>query len=79
MICADFEGLISPHHQPCLMALPMLQKLHITGTTFLPFPSVPVEFEQFCAHFKDLFFILFIGLSLNLLGKFDDRLKVNLG
>lgn len=57
----------------------MLQQPHVTGSTLLPLLAVAVELEQLGTHLEGLLLKFLVGLSLNLLGKADHGLKVNLG
>jgi len=46
VVCADLESLVSPHDQPGLAILLVLQQLDIAGTALLPLLSVGVKLEQ---------------------------------
>jgi hypothetical protein len=79
VICADFEGLIPPHHQTSLLVLFVFQQSHITGPSFLPLPGLTVKLKQLSAHLEGLLLELLVGLGLDLNRKANDRLEVEIG
>lgn len=78
MVCADLKRLISPHHQPCLLVLAVLQKPHITSAALFPLSAVTVKAEELCAHLEDLLLLLLVCLDVNLLRKVDNGFKVHI-
>ena len=55
----------------------MLQQPHIPRSTFLPLPTLTIEFEQLGAHLKCLLLSLLICLGLYLFSQVYDGLEVN--
>lgn len=77
MIGAYFQSLVSTHDKTSLLILAMLQQSNISRTTFLPFATLTIKTEKLGAHLKDLFFLFFVGLLLDLLGEMYNRFKMN--
>jgi hypothetical protein len=46
VVCAHLESLVSPHHQPDLCRLLVLQEAHISSPSLLPFLGFLLESEQ---------------------------------
>jgi hypothetical protein len=72
----DLQSLISPHNDPDLSILPVLQQLDVPGTSLFPLYRRLFESEQLCSHLEEHIFVLFVGLDLYLLGKLDDGFVV---
>ena len=77
MVRANLQGLVPSHNQAGLLVLLVLQKSDVTSTTLLPLTRLAVELEKLCTHLKGLFLQLFVGLSLDFLGKVNDGLEVD--
>jgi hypothetical protein len=78
VVRADFECLIPPHDQSCLLVFLVLEQSNVPGTSFFPFPSVSVELEKLRSHLEGLIFGLFVSFGLDFLGKVDDGLKMHI-
>lgn len=81
MVCADLEGLVSPHDQSDLAVLLVLQEAERTSTALLPFTlSIVIlgEFEHLASHLENLLLRLLVGDSLNLLGELEDGFEVDI-
>ena len=76
MVGADLERLVSPHDQPGLAVLLVLEKSDLAGTTLLPLPGVTVETEQLGAHLERHLFGLLVGLGVDFLGEVNHGLEV---
>ena len=78
MVGADLEGLITAHNKASLAVLLVLQKSNISGTALLPLVGLADELEELGAHLESLLLNLLSGLDIDLLGKADDWLEVNI-
>ena len=77
MICTDLQRLVPPHDEPSLMILLMLQQPHIPRPTFLPLPTIAVEFEKFRAHLESLLFEFFVGFGFDFFSQVDYGFEVD--
>lgn len=78
MVGADLEGLIAAHNEASLAVLLVLQESNISGTALLPLVGLADELEELGAHLEGLLLNLLSGLDIDLLGKADDWLEVNI-
>lgn len=46
VVCAHLESLVSPHHQPDLCRLLVLQETHVSSSSLLPLLGLLLESEQ---------------------------------
>ena len=60
MICANFQCLIPPHHQACLVVFLVLQQPHVASSPFFPFLRIAIKTEELGAHLKCLLLLLLI-------------------
>lgn len=68
MIGANFESLVTSHHETSLAILFMFEQSNVASSTLLPSSFLPIEPEQLCPHFKGLFFRFLVSLRFNFLG-----------
>lgn len=78
MVGANLQGLVSSHHQAGLSVLLVLQQSDITSSSLLPLVGLADELEELGAHLEHLLLHLLVGLDLDLLGKADDGLEVDI-
>lgn len=78
VVGADLEGLVTTHHQARLAVLLVLEKTNIAGTALLPLRGVLDKLEKLGAHLEDLLLRLLVGLGLDLFGKPDDGVEVDI-
>ena len=78
MVGADLEGLIAAHNEASLAVLLVLQESNISGTALLPLVGLADELKELGAHLEGLLLNLLSGLDIDLLGKADDWLEVNI-
>ena len=78
VVGADLEGLVAAHNKAGLSVLLVLQESDISSTALLPLVGLTNKLEELGAHLEGLLLNLLSGLDVNLLGKADDWLKVNI-
>jgi hypothetical protein len=69
---ANLQRLISPHNNPNLAPLPILQKLNIPRPSLLPLHRSLLEPKQLGSDLEEDIFIFLGGFSLDLFGELDD-------
>ena len=79
MVGADLQSLVAPHDQPSLAVLAVLEQSYVAGTALLPLAPLSVKLEEFGAHLEGLFFLLLVGLDLDLFGQANDGFKMDVG
>lgn len=84
MICtvvvgANLESLVSAHDKSGLAVLLVLEKTNIAGASLLPLTALTIELEEFGAHLEGDLLSFFVSLGVDLLGKLDNGLEVNIG
>ncbi len=78
VVGADLEGLVASHDQASLAVFLVLQQPDIAGSALLPLAGLADELKQLGAHLEELLLRLLVGLGLDLLGKLDDGLEVDI-
>lgn len=76
MVCADLECLVSPHDQPGLVVVLVLQQTHVARAALLPLLGLAVKLEELCPHLECLLLLLLVCRSLDLFRKADDGLEL---
>lgn len=46
VVCADFEGLVTPHDEPDFLGLLVTEQADFPGTSLLPFLRATIEPEE---------------------------------
>lgn len=77
MVGADLEGLVAAHDKASLSVLRVLKESDISGAALLPLVGFTDELEELGAHLEGLLLDLFSGLDIDLLGKANDWLEVD--
>lgn len=78
VICAHLECPVSPHNQPGIAILGLVQ-LDIPRAPLLPFSAVAIKSKELGPHFENLFHVLLVCLDILFLSEVHDRLEFDIG